>query len=175
MHETNISAQKTDLIEQWKKMKEFGDWLMQHGISCATNRNKLEYEDRIFEQRVGVTLVHQSAEILMKSYLANKSVNIVTRKNRKGRDITMTFTESVKEINKIFLKNGLEQIDEGVFENFDEVRNEIYHRSFKIPWEKDEEIQKFLNEFERFYKTAFRKNLDTKSESVMNRFRKTHS
>lgn len=175
MHGENISEHESELIEPWKKMKDFGDWLMRHGINCATNRNGLSYEDRIFEQRVGFTLVHQAAEILMKSYLISKSVNIVERKNRKGRDITMTFMKSIGEINKKFEEDGFDKIDETKFDDFDEFRNEIYHRSFEIPWEKDTEIQNFLSEFRKFYEKGFREILDAESEAVKHKFSKIHS
>lgn len=163
-------------ISQWKEMKKFGDWLMQHGIICATAVNVTRRDDKIFEQRAGLTLVHQAAEILMKSYLVKENKEIRNgRRTSEGREMTIEFMESVTKINEVFHGKKLEYIDEVKFRRFNEIRNEIYHRSFKVPWEKDEEIQNFLREFKRFYERGFGEPLDTEDEESVERFRKIHS
>lgn len=63
------TSNNAEWVSQWKEMKKFGDWLIQHGISCAVARNVSNHDDKIFEQRAGLALVHQAVEILMKSYL----------------------------------------------------------------------------------------------------------
>lgn len=176
MSEVNTSND-TEWIEQWREMKKFGDWLIQHGISCAKARNITKDDDKIFEQRVGLALVHQATEILMKSYLVKENKNITRngRRTNKGREITISFMESIKKINKSFQEKGLESIDVTKFGKFDEIRNEIYHRSFEIPWDKDSEIHNFLVEYKKFYESGFEETLDIESESMMLKFKKIHS
>lgn len=176
MSETNTSSD-TEWIENWNEMKKFGDWLIQHGIICAMARNVTEHGDKIFEQRAGLALVHQAAEILMKSYLIkeNKDITRNGRKTNGGREITISFMESIRKINEVFLEKRLENIDVTKFGKFDEIRNEIYHRSLKVPWEKNEEIHNFLVEFKKFYESGFGEHLDTESENIMLKFSKIHS
>lgn len=82
---------------------------------------------------------------------------------------------SVRKINEVFLEKQLDCIDKNKFGKFDGIRNEIYHRSFEIPWDKDTEIRNFLSEFKKFYESGFGEHLDTESVDMMSKFSNIHS
>lgn len=115
----NSNEQKPEWIEDWKEMKKFGDWLFQHGISCSSRRG-LDHTNEIFEQRVALVLVHQAAEILLKSYLIRElgaKIIIDSRQNNNHRDKTIAFMKAVDKAQNELDKKGI-QINKESFEKF---------------------------------------------------------
>lgn len=146
------------MVEEWKEMKKFGEWLIGHGISCAEGNN-MGYSDKIWEQRVGVILVHQAAEILMKAYLV-----------KKGEIVPGKYIRFLPMFDKI----NFSDVDKTKFEKFNRIRNKIYHQSFQIPWDKNYEIQNFLEEFKKFYNKGFGENLDYDRSRMNKKFKEIH-
>jgi len=149
------------MVQEWQKMKEFGDWLIGHGISCAESKGNISHNDKIWERRVGLTLVHQAAEILMKAYLVKRGDSI-KRDNR-----TIQFLEAFDKIN-------FSEIERTKFEKFNKIRNEMYHHSFQVPWDKDAEIRDFLEEFKKLYDKGFVTSIHYDGPQMKEKFRKIH-
>lgn len=161
LNKVNIcyKLEETELVEEWNEMKKFGDWLIGHGISCAEGNGNINNDDKIWEQRVGVILVHQAAEILMKAYLVKKGE---IKPNKKIKFMHM------------FDKINFSEIDKNKFEKFNRIRNKVYHHSVKIIWDKNNEIEIFLEEFKNLYYRGFGEHLNYDRSSMKEKFKEIH-
>lgn len=130
------------VTDEWKKMADFGDWLIIHGIFCSNNAQGARKKTRVREERVGVVLVHQGAETLMKSYLKSKNISVTD----------MGFKDA---LDKIEIEFTNVTIDFQMFRKFSRLRNKIYHRLQDIPEGKNDAIKNFLAAFKIFYGEAF--------------------